>query len=624
MLSPLLILILACKDEPAPPPVLLPVEDRARSPAVQLTAVDGSAVQAAAVAAAAEPPSASPSPTATPPSEERSLAYTARRPKSVVELQQWRQSSSVQVAGPDGPLLTATLVDLNPWVHEWFLVQLDWANGSQRVYHLENHDPSAVRLSLDPAFPDGLSLSVGSATTRCALWGQRSPELELARASGQHFAPLCEGRLSLRLPAVGTRSTKEAAVDFLRDRVWGGEQITNLVKETFYQDSELATSELLQGAAADSQAGRGPARPAVDPSVLGKRLVPVNLGLPLLQAEDGTVEVGRWYPVEGSPGVYLSAVQPRLLDPSVGAEWGDRAHALDEVESSALIYMTAFELDRFDLAFDVGTDHPRAGWSERAPSSMRDGRLTGPDGFSSLDPLARIGRINPAHVPRLVATFTGGFKRSHGAFRSGPFSTVNSASHYGWVEHGVVESRPAPGLATWIAWVDGTVEVRAWTAEDDARLWAVRHLRQNGPPVLEPGPDGVVPGELVTRWSDGNWSGSVEGKLRSVRGSLCVQDSEAGRFLLYGYFSSHTPSAMARVLAAYGCESAMMTDMNALEHTYLSLHHFHQGEYAVHHLITGMEVLDRTTKRGVYLPRFVGLSDNRDFFSVLARRESAP
>lgn len=336
--------------------------------------------------------------------------------------------------------------------------------------------------------------------------------------------------------------------------------------------------------------------------------------------------VGRWYPVKGAPGVWLSAVQPRFLDAAVGADWGDRAHPLDEVESSALVYMTAFELDRFDLAFDVGTDHPRAGWSERAPSSMRDGRLAGPDGFSTLDPLARIGRVNPAHVPRVVATFTGGFKRSHGAFRSGPFSLVNSASHYGWVEHGVVESRPMPGLATWIAWVDGTVEVRAWTAEDDARLWTVRHLRQNGPPILEPGPDGgpAVPGELVTRWSDGNWSGSVEGKLRSVRASLCVQETDGGRFLLYGYFSSHTPSAMARVLAAYGCDWAMLTDMNALEHTYLSLHDFQDGVYTVHHLITGMEVLDRTTKRGVYLPRFVGLSDNRDFFTVLARPPESP
>jgi hypothetical protein len=616
MFSPLVLpLLLACKAEPAPPPVLLPVEDREPAPPVP---VQEPAVEQP-LAAPEEAPAAKVL-AADPPDEERALAYGARRPKSVVELQQWRRSSTVEVAGAGGPLLTATLVDLNPWVHEWFLVQLDRASGSQRVYHLENHDPAGVRVSLDPAFPEGLSLEVGGETVRCALWGEDSPALELARASGLHFAPLCGDRLSLRLPAVGTRSTKEAAVDFLRDKVWGGEQITNLVKETFYQDADLATSELLQGAAPVAGASRGPAPPAIDPAVQGKRIVPVNLGLPLLEAQDGTIEVGRWYEAEGSQGVYLSAVQPRFLDAAVGAGWGDRVHPLDEVESSALVYMTAFDLDRFDLAFDVGTDHPRAGWSERAPSAMRDGRLPGPDGFSTLDPLARIGRVNPAQVPRVVATFTGGFKRSHGAFRSGPFAQVNSGSHYGWVEHGVVESRPVPGLATWIAWIDGTVEVRAWTAEDEARLWAVRHLRQNGPPLLEPGPDGVVPGELVPRWSDGNWSGSVEGKLRSLRASLCVQEGEGGRFLLYGYFSSHTPSAMARVLAAYGCESAMLTDMNALEHTYLSLHHFHDGEYAVHHLITGMEVLDRTTKRGVYLPRFVGLSDNRDFFTVFTRR----
>ena len=65
----------------------------------------------------------------------------------------------------------------------------------------------------------------------------------------------------------------------------------------------------------------------------------------------------------------------------------------------------------------------------------------------------------------------------------------------------------------------------------------------------------------------------------------------------------------------------MLTDMNALEHTYLSLHHLHGGIYDVHHLVVGMNVLDKN-KGGVYLPRFVGLADNRDFFTVLRKQET--
>ncbi|MCK6504688.1 hypothetical protein L6R53_15000 [Myxococcota bacterium] len=600
---------------------------------------------AAAPAPPAEPPApvaATPPPAAapaapdswapTPPTAERAEAFAARRPKSVVELQPWREETQVPLPTGQGPATTVTLVDLNPAVHEWFLVRLEAAGQPAQTWHLENHDPRAVRVTLDPAFPEGLTLHEGATIRTCPLWPPTGSALELGRASGQAFAPLCEGRLSLRSPTQGHRSTREATVDFLRDKVWGGEQITNLVKETLYQDSELATSEVLAAApgspspaAAGASPGPTPAR--VDPALAGRQVVPVNLGLPLLEAASGTVEIGRWYPVEGSPGVFASAMQPRLVDPAVSAGWEGRVHALDEVEGSALVFLTAFDLDTHELVFDVGTDHPRVGWSERAPAAVRDLRLPGPDGFDTLAPLVRTGKVNPAHVPRLVATFTGGFKRSHGAFKSGPFSLVNSGTHYGWVEHGVIESRPMPGLATWVAWADprggpDRVEVRTWSVEDDARLQQVRHLRQNGPPILEPSGEGgaAMPGALVNRWGDGNWSGSVEGKLRSVRASLCVQESAQGRYLLYGYFSSATPSGMARVLAAYGCGVAMLTDMNALEHTYLSLHHFHDGRYAVHHLITGMEVLDRTNKAGVYLPRFVGLADNRDFFTVLRRR----
>ena len=557
------------------------------------------------------------------PSPERAAAFAAAEPKSVIELQQWRRSTTVQAAGARGPRWMATFVDLNPWVHEWFLVELLAPDGTAHTYHLENHDPDRVSVELDPAYADGLTLRIDGAVLRCALWAEGAEELERARSSGHTYAPVCEGWLSVRSPAEGRRSAKEATVEFLRDRVWGGEELANLVKETFYEDAQLATSAIVdgsQGVGAHQGAGF-PKAAAVVPAAIGKRVVPENFGLPLLAADGVSMEVGRWYQVAGSPGVYASAMQPRLVDPHVTAGWGKRVRPLDNVESSALVYMTAFDLDQLWLDFDVGTDHPRVGWSTRAPASMRNEALAGPDGFDTLDPLVRTGMVNPVHVPRLVATFTGGFKRSHGAFRSGPLSRVNQATHYGWVEHGVVESRPMPGLATLVARTDGTVDLRVWQSEHDAGLWAVRHLRQNGPPIVLPDEAGrPVPGDLVNRWGDGNWSGSVEGKQRSVRATLCVQDSEAGRFLLYGYFSSATPSAMARVLAAYGCGVAMLTDMNALEHTYLSLHHFHDDTYGVHHLITGMDVLDRTTRGGVYLPRFVGLADNRDFFTVTRRR----
>jgi hypothetical protein len=88
---------------------------------------------------------------------------------------------------------------------------------------------------------------------------------------------------------------------------------------------------------------------------------------------------------------------------------------------------------------------------------------------------------------------------------------------------------------------------------------------------------------------------------------------------MYGYFSSATPSAMARVFQAYGCRDAMLLDMNALEHTYLALYTRHDDRVVVHHLIDGMTEVDEQTGDEL-LPRFVSFPDNRDFFYLVRRR----
>ena len=103
-----------------------------------------------------------------------------------------------------------------------------------------------------------------------------------------------------------------------------------------------------------------------------------------------------------------------------------------------------------------------------------------------------------------------------------------------------------------------------------------------------------------------------------MRSGVCIQDTPAGRYLMYSYFSSAMPSAMANVYAAYGCSYAMLLDMNALEHTYLAVHDVEEGQFTVHHLVSGMDVLDQKRSSGVYA-RFVGYADNRDFFTVLRK-----
>ena len=551
-----------------------------------------------------------------PPSAERLEQYAAHRAKSPLELQLHREAVSATLA--DGTL--ATLIDVNPGVGAWYVLQLAGAPGRpEAVYHLENPDPAGVEARLEAR---GLLLRDAAGETPCGL-GPGGAALESARATGQTYAELCGGRLYVRNPQVGRRTKLEIATDYLRDNVWGGEKITTFVRSTLYRDRFLATSALVASGEQDAVrplAAGAPRHAAVDPRYEGVYLKPAELGLELENERKGEVLAGRWYAVAGQPGVYFSAIQPRLVAPEVIASQKGRVSALDEVESAALVYMVAFDLASFETGFALGTDHPRVEWSERVPEAVSDASLPGPDGFAAVTPFVRTGRLSPADGRRVAAAFTGGFKRGHGAFKYDGLSRRNHGSHYGFVEHGTVLSKLQPGLATAVVWNDGAVELKTWTAEDDERLGRVRHARQNGVAILEtdPATGETRPGALVTRWGQGNWSGSQDQRLRSLRAGLCLREEGDERFLIYGYFSSATPSAMARGFQAYGCGYAMLLDMNALEHTYMALHRRDGEGLATSHLITGMNVLDQSLD-GHTLPRFVAFADNRDFFYLLRR-----
>jgi hypothetical protein len=232
----------------------------------------------------------------------------------------------------------------------------------------------------------------------------------------------------------------------------------------------------------------------------------------------------------------------------------------------------------------------------------------------------RTGLLPPEFVTRVAATFTGGFKRTHAGFRYGDLAARNSGSHYGFVEQGVVFSKLVPGLASIVIDTAGKVRLETWQEQGPASLWNVRHARQNGVSIIEPDPrtGAPRPGALVRSWGRGNWSGSKDDRLRSLRAGVCLQEREGRRFLIYGYFSTATPSAMARVFQAYGCHYAVHLDMNALEHTYLAVYRLIGGTFATQHLVEGMSVLDEPVNQQEF-PRFVAYADNRDFFYLVRR-----
>jgi len=507
---------------------------------------------------------------------------------------------------------TARLDNLAPPIGRWYLLTLDAGAPSQRSYHLETGEAPPEPLRIDASGSGRIVLRTPTGgTCNVAL-----PELESARRLGGAFSPLCDGRLFLRNPVRGRRTAIEATTEFLRDHVWGGERIIGFVRHQFYQDAFVlhGRAGAPQGAAS-STALPGP---RLRPGMAGRPLVATDLGVDIGGAAQG-MRLGTWLPALGRPGVFVTVLVASAVDTPARIA-GHPAWHPDDVEAQALDYFVAFDLSRFDVGFALGTEHPRLGWSNHTSPAMLDEALAGPDGISSAAPLARTGMISPADLPRAVATFTGGFKREHGAFLHGPLAAVNRSSHYGFVEEGVVFSTLQPGLSTLTVARDGRVDIRTWRGGDAGSSQTLRFARQNGVPLVESAPDGTsMLGAFVDQWGPGNWSGSADEQLRTLRAGACLLEHGADRWLVYGYFSAATPGTMARSFLALGCRDAMHLDMNALEHTYLALYVRSGDRLGVQHLVTGMSVLDQENA-GRLSPRFLAFPDDRDFFYVLEKQ----
>jgi hypothetical protein len=557
------------------------------------------------------------------PPQDQAAEYNADAPKTIVELQQFRVATSVQISAGGGRRGLATLIDLNPQIGAWYLLKVAWSGSPEISYHLENPKPETQKLILNDK---GIVIATAKGRHSCDLFGAGA--LLEARSSQLIYYPLCEGRIYLRNPATGHRTTLEAATEFLRDHVWGGEKIIDF-GHVLMEDLNRETGRLETGAQTRGKSGPGlPAAAAIDPNYCDQLLSSANLGIAASGTEKNGMLPGAWYPVAANQGVYVSLIQTNLVDAAILRSHTNLVNPLDATEASALVYLVAFDLERFDLGFALGTEYPGVGWSDRAPAQARNPKLPGPDGIGSIAPVTSTGLINPENAARTVTTFTGGFKRTHGAFKYGELSTRNHGSHYGFIESGVVFSKLQPGLATIFALTDGSVQMKTWEEADNKLLARIRYARQNGVPLVEldPASRSIVPGSLVARWGPGNWSGSQDSKLRTIRSGAAIQTNQGKRFLIYAVFSDATPSAMARVFQAYQCDYAMLLDMNALEHTYCALYRRSGSRLIVDHLIKGMSQLDKESSNGAKVPRFLAYPDNRDFFFVMRRnvREVKP
>ena len=545
--------------------------------------------------------------------------YDAETRKTIIELQPFRRSEAAPVSGMRNG--RATLLNLNPNINSWFLLTLDWdgADG-RRIYHLENPDPIAQHVHLSDA-QAGLTITTATQSGSCDLMSGKPNALERAVTTGLPYAPLCDGHLYLRNRVAGHYTDLERMSDFLRENVWNGDEIVGFVKQSLYQDAYRETGETTQATGTEGpdllDAPNSASLRARDATTV---IAGRDFGLDVSGPPSGQFSLGHWYPVRGLDGAFSSLMQPQAVNEAIISADKGAVNTLDSVEASALVHLVAFDLSQFEVKYALGTDNPRVSWSVRAV--LRSDRLPGPDGVASTAPLVTNGIVNPSLLNRIAATFAGGFKREHGAFKWGELSHVRFSSHYGFIEHGVVFSKLQPGLATIYVLDDGSVHMETWIKEYDRLLPHIQFARQNGVPLVELGPKGdSIPGAFVNNWGAGNWSGSADAKLRTLRAGMCIVQAGNKQYLVHGLFTTATPSAMAVVFQAYGCHYGMLLDMNALEHSYLALYARRGDRLVVEHPLSGMTEIDRTTS-GLLVPRFVGYPDNRDFFYLVRRRSS--
>ena len=559
-----------------------------------------------------------------------SLSGATDRPKTVIELQPFRKATSIRVKGDGGKEGLVTLINLSPNSNSWYLFQVDWGGGTpEETYHLQNAKPATQTLLLEETNPTGLTVAHGKERYVCDLWSSNAREsFKDARKSAVPYAPLCGGKVYLLNPTKGHQSPVEAVTDFLRKEVPGGEEVISFVRDTFYaylyqkKAEQKVESKPAEGGT-QAETVNGPVSALLDPKKTNETVKAVDLGIEMEGSTSDRMVPGSWYAAKDNPNIYVSVIVPGWIAPEIFRSYTQRVSSLSNVESGQLVYLIAFDLGRFDLHYALGTVHPEVGWSGHIPSQMRDKSLPGPDGINTIAPLARTGLVNPMDAPRTVASFTGGFKRYHGAFKYGPLALKNHGTHYGFLEEGVLFSTLQPELSTIYVLDDGRIDMKTWTGQDNNLFPRIRYALQNGVPIIE-GFDQAsrlfVPGQFVNRWGPGNWSGSADEKLQTMRAGAALQEVSGRQFLIYAFFWSATPSAMARVFQAYQCRYAMLLDMNALVHTYLAVYKRQGSNLYVQHLIQKMNEADVTVK-GRYVPRFLGFPDDRDFF-YLTRKEA--
>ncbi len=517
----------------------------------------------------------------------------------------------------EGAIRQASLVNLNTNINTWYLLSLKGRAHNPVFFNLLATENGLI-LDLDKEAPRLSITGLDGKTLSCDIQDEIADSFNNRKQSKLAYLSVCQNKLLIVIKQNGFQPTVEKGAQVLR---WlggdTGEKIINGVKTTVFEDKYIETEQTIDDQSnTDTDIQGAPPRAELAPEYAHATLSALKTGLKTTVGKRRLL-AGKWYPLKNFPSAYGSLIQPGIVSREIRSSFRDRVRPLDGVENDGVVYLMALGLDHYSLAWGHGTDHPGVGWSERAIHIKKDNPY-GPDGFDTISPLLTMGHVPPHEWSRTIGTISGGFQNRHSAFRYGKLSTFNKAHHYGFMENGVLMSSPTVGLATVLMYRNGDVEMKTWEEKDKEKLPLLRHMRQNGLPLIQRDEHGEgVPGKWVKEWGKGNWSGSAKKELRTPRGGLCLLETPEENYLVYGYFSGATPSGMARVFQAYGCSFAMQLDLNSPGQAYASLF-LPTGEGINMHI----ELLQNQMYQymgGTKTPRYLLKPDYKDFFYILKK-----
>lgn len=504
-----------------------------------------------------------------------------------------------------------TLKNMNPYINKWFLLTV---TGPIRLkLHLENRNPDNNIILK----PDGFIISPKDSDeeVNCPVFKHidqnLSPLVKFNRKNRkQHpYAPICKELIYVRIKKESTTrlSFTEWATQTLRTTSFG-ENIINAIKPFIVERKGEISNKKIAKILDKVMDIKAPARPFIKQQNGQQNRHTSsnhNLGFTLdkKNPHDRKLFLGRWYKTKMHDGVYTTLYTADMIPNHIMLSHKNKVRTLQAQELNKLIYITAYDLDRFTINYAVGTKHPEIDTSRRS---------YGNDSVSRQQ-IVPIGGIPPYDLNDSVGVFIGGFKTRHGKFRAGP----HRGKTYGYIQNGVELAPMSDGLATVYVTKNNKIEIGKWPKNIESQRLKRKNVvaaRQNGTLII----DRYEPGEQVNSWRGGNWSASANGVGRSLRSGICLQEKDGKQFLLFMAFTSATPSSMARTMQAFHCRTGMHLDMNA--HMYL-----HNAIYSVDsNKKVQVEYLNKEMlyPKNLKLHRFIMDNNGRDFFYVKKKQRS--